>query len=83
MKKLGDNNLDCERDLSHMDKLAKREATCSNKKSKAQGMRDDMTLYQANVTSIDDYTKRMVNILDEKEKDYSFTSQNALLKKKR
>ena len=41
------NNLDCERDLAKFDQLAKRSAMCSSKKCTAKGIRDEMTLIQA------------------------------------
>ena len=44
-----------------MDKLAKVAATCSNKKFKAQGMRDDMTLYQANAGADTDVVKVVIS----------------------
>ena len=53
-EKLPVHNLDCERDLAIMDKIASRAAVGSNRKFTAK---DDMTLYQAKITKIDKETK--------------------------
>ena len=79
--KLPSHNLDCERDLSIMDKLAIRAAACSNRKFTGKGMKDDMTLYQANVTKIDAEMKNIAKILDEEERKW-FQEQTEITKAK-
>ena len=51
------NNLDCERDLVKLDQLAKRSVMCSSEKFTAKGIRDEMTLIQAENTKIEKITK--------------------------
>ena len=75
------HNLDCERDLAIMDKIASRAAVCSNRNFTAKGMKDDMTLYQAKVAKIDKETKKISNILDVDEKKW-FESQAEITKAK-
>ena len=62
------NNLDCERDLAIMGKLAKRAVACSNRKFNAKGMKDEMTLYQAGHIKVGKETKQICKLLDEQEK---------------
>lgn len=79
--KLPDHNLDCERDLSVMDKIAIRAASCSNRKFTGKCMRDDMTLFQAKVVAIDDTTKKIAKLLDRDEQSW-FEEQAELTKEK-
>ena len=79
--KLDVENLDTERDLSHMDKLAKRAAACSNKFFNGKGMKDDMTLYQASITSIDKDTRQIMKILDTQEKEWLASQKELIVKK--
>ena len=74
LPKLPVNNLICERDLSHMDKIAIRAASCSNRRFTAKSLRDDMTLYQVKVVNIDKETKEIAKLLDEEERKW-FSSQ--------
>ena len=67
------HNLFCERDLSNMNNLANRAA--------AKGMRDDMTLYQSNITTIEKETKLIAKLLDEEERVW-FESQKEITKRK-
>ena len=59
------NNLDCERDLSKFDKLAKRSAATSNRNFTAKGMRDDMTLNKAGVVQVEKLIRNIAKVLDE------------------
>ena len=61
------NNLDCERDLAIFDKLAGRSAACSNRKFKAKGMRDEMTLYKSESVNVDKATYYLSKVLDDRE----------------
>ena len=81
LDKLSVNNLDCERDLAIMDKLAKRAAACSNRKFNAKGMKDKTTIYQAGHIKVDKETKQICKLLDEQEKQ-CFESQQKILKSK-
>ena len=81
LTKLPVNNLICERDLSHMDKITIRAASCSNRYFTAKSMRDDMTLYQAKVVNIDKETKEIAKLLDEDERKW-FSSQEEITKGK-
>ena len=58
------NNLDCERDLAKFNKLAARSAACSNKKFKAKGMHDEMTLYKSESVNVDKATYYLSEVLD-------------------
>ena len=66
-EKIPGHNLICERDLSHMDKLAIRAAACSNRNFTASGLKDDMTLYQTNISVIEKETRSIVKLLGEEE----------------
>ena len=81
LSKLSVHNLLCETDLSHMDKIANRAASCSNRNFTAKSMRDDMTLYQAKVVSIDKETKAIAKLLDEDERKW-FNGQEDITKNK-
>ena len=61
------NNLECERDLSKFDKLAKRSAATSNRNFTAKGIRDDMTLNKAGVVTVEKVTRDIAKVLDENE----------------
>ena len=65
MESLPTNNLDCERDLSKFDKLAKRSAAASNRNFTAKGMRDDMTLNKAGVVQVEKLIRNIAKVLDE------------------
>jgi hypothetical protein len=80
-EKLPVHNLDCERDLSVMDKIANRAAACSNRKFTGKSMRDDMTLFQANVKSIDQETRKIAKLLDENERSW-FQEQKKITEEK-
>ena len=80
-EKLPDHNLVCERDLSRMDKLAIRAAACSNRKFTASGMKDDMTLYQTNISSIEKETRAIARLLDAEEQKW-FEAQREITKQK-
>ena len=80
-EKIPGHNLICERDLSHMDKLAIRAAACSNRNFTASGMKDDMTLYQTNISVIEKETRSIVKLLDEEEQIW-FQSQKEITKMK-
>ena len=76
--------MDCECDLAVIDKIATRAATCATatlkftSKFTGHGMRDDMTLYQPNITKIDSETKNVLKLMDANEKQWR-KSQNELI----
>ena len=70
LEKLPLNNLDCDRDLDVMDKIATRAATCATLKFTGQGMRDDMT-------KIDSETKNVLKLMDANEKQWLKSSRVA------
>ena len=81
VENLPDHNLFCERDLSHMDKLAIRSAACSNRNFSGKWMCDDMALYQSNITTIEKEMKSIAKLMDEEEKGW-FESQKEITKRK-
>ena len=82
LEKLPVHNLDSERDLAIMDKIASRAAACPNWKFKAKGMKDDMTLSSKDKeNTVDQETKNISNILDIHEKKW-FESQAEITKTK-
>ena len=81
LSKLPTHNLICERDLSQMDKIAIRAASCSNRNFTGRSMRDDMTLYQTHVVSVEKETREIAKLLDEHEKQW-FISQEDIMKQK-
>ena len=80
LPKLPTHNLICEIDLARMDKIAIRAAACSNRKFTAKSMRDDMTLYQADVKTIDKETRTIAKLLDKEEMKW-FESQREITAK--
>ena len=81
LESLPTNNLDCERDLSKFDKLAKRSAAASNRNFTAKGMRDDMTLNKAGVVQVEKLTRNIAKVLDESEQKW-VEEQNILTEEK-
>ena len=81
LSKLPTHNLICERDLSRMDKIAIHAASCSNRNATGRSMRDDMTLYQTHVVSVEKETREIAKLLDEHEKQW-FISQEDIMKQK-
>ena len=64
------NNLECERDLSKFDKLARRSAASSNRKFTAKGMRNDMTLNNAGVVTVEKMTRDIAKVMDKSEQEW-------------
>ena len=62
------NNLDCERDLSKFDYLAKRSASSSAKNFTAKGVFDEMTFINVGNKKIEKTTKGIAKLLDKEEK---------------
>jgi hypothetical protein len=81
LEDLPTNNLDCERDLAMFDKLAARSASCSNRKFTAKGIRDEMTVYKCNLVNVEQATRRLAKILDDREKKW-VEEQNVLTAEK-
>lgn len=81
LRKLPVNNLICERELSHMDRVVVCAASCSNHSFTAKSIRDNITLDQIKVFSIDNETKAIAKLLDEEESKY-FMSQRDVAKGK-
>ena len=81
LESLSTNNLDCERDLSKFDKLAKRSAAASNRNFTAKGMRDDMTLNKAGVVQVEKLIRNIAKVLDESEQKW-VEEQNILTEEK-
>ena len=62
------NNLDCERDLSKFDYLAKLSASSSAKNFTAKGIHDEMTLIDVRNIKIEKVTKSIAKLLDKEQK---------------
>ena len=75
------NNLECERDLSEFDKLARRSAASSNRKFTAKGMRNDMTLNNAGVVTVEKMTRDIAKVMDKSEQEW-VKSQKLLTEEK-
>ena len=79
LESLPTSNLDCERDLSKFDKLAKRSAAASNRNFTAKGMRDDMTLNKAGVVQVEKLIRNIAKVLDETESEQKWVEEQNIL----